>query len=158
MSDYYTDLLGVYNTGLEGTLRSYEASHSTNKDNGTLDMQDFLTLLVAGFQNQTMDSQADVGEMMNQMVQMSVVTAISNISELITQTTNLSYAASLVGKDVVIAEKIGNETEPRTVSVTGTGTLNGKQVIFAGDESFFLSDIMAVGQLPAEKAEDADLT
>ena len=32
--------------------------------------------------------------------------------------------------------------------MTGTGTLNGMQVIFIGDKSYYLNDVMAVGRLP----------
>ena len=38
-------------------------------------------------------------------------------------------------------------------TVTGTGTLNGQQVVFIGNDSYYLNDIMAVGRLP-EKEED----
>ena len=86
------------------------ASNSTNKKAGkSLEMSDFLTLMVASFQNQSIDDTASISDMMNQMVQMSVVQAITNVSSLITQSTSLSYAASLVGKEVTIAQQEGSE-------------------------------------------------
>ena len=153
MSSYITDLNGIVTTGLE-TAASV-AKHSTSKKAGKdLQMEDFLQLMVATFQNQTIDNQADISDMMNQMVQMSVVQAISNISDLITDTTNMTYAASLVGKEVIIAQQNGRSTQQITGTVTGTGTLNGSPVIFVGDDSYWLSDVLAVGQLPSQEAQE----
>ena len=152
MSSYYTDLNGIVTTGLE--TANAVAKHSTSKKAGKdLQMEDFLQLMVATFQNQTIDNQADISDMMNQMVQMSVVQAISNISDLITDTTSLTYAASLVGKEVIIAQQNGRSTQQITGTVTGTGTLNGTPVIFVGDKSYWLSDVLAVGKLPSEEAQ-----
>ena len=152
MSSYITDLNGIVTTGLE-TAASV-AKHSTSKKAGKdLQMEDFLQLMVATFQNQTIDNQADISDMMNQMVQMSVVQAVSNISDLITDTTNMTYAASLVGKEVIIAQQNGRSTRQITGTVTGTGMLNGSPVIFVGDDSYWLSDVLAVGQLPSQEAQ-----
>lgn len=129
-----------------------KATHTTNKKAGTeLDMTDFLTLMVAMFQNQDIDNAASTTDMMNQMVQMSVVQAITNISTLIDDSTVLTYAASLVGKEVTIGEYVGKELKEVVGTVTGTGTLNGQQVVFIGDKSYYLNDIMAVGRLPAKE-------
>lgn len=148
MSDFMTDLNAYLRVNQNNSAKS--ATNSTNKKAGTeLDMMDFLTLMVAQFQNQTMDDTASTSEMMNQMVQMSVIQAVTNLSTLITQSNSMSYAASLVGKEVSIAEKLGNKItgEIRGV-VTGTGVFNGEQVIFIGDKQYALGDVMAVGTLP----------
>lgn len=130
------------------------AKNSTSKKAGKeLDMNDFLTLMVAMFQNQDIDNAASTTDMMNQMVQMSVVQAITNISTLIDDSTVLTYAASLVGKEVTVGQYVGKELKEIVGTVTGTGTLNGRQVIFIGDESYYLNDVMAVGRLP-EKGTD----
>lgn len=105
------------------------------------------------FQNQDIDNAASTSDMMNQMVQMSVVQAITNISTLIDDSTVLTYAASLVGKEVTVGQYKGKELQEIVGTVTGTGTLNGQQVIFIGDESYYLNDVMAVGRLP-EKGTD----
>ena len=141
------------------------ATNTTNKKAGSdLVMDDFLKLMVAQFQNQSIDSTADTTEMMNQMVQMSVIQAITNLSTLVTDSTNLSYAASLVGKDVTIGELVGSKMEKVYGTVTGTGTLDGKQVMFLNnsDKPYDIADILAVGKIPeklagtaAMEAEDA---
>ena len=134
-----------------------QAQNSTNKKAGSsLDMTDFLTLMVAMFQNQDIDNAASTTDMMNQFVQMSVVQAITNISTLIDDSTVLTYAASLVGKEVTIGEVVGKEMVETVGTVIGTGTLNGQQVIFLdNDKSYYLNQILAVGRLP-EKQEDVD--
>ena len=126
-----------------------QAQNSTNKKAGSsLDMTDFLTLMVAMFQNQDIDNAASTTDMMNQFVQMSVVQAITNISTLIDDSTVLTYAASLVGKEVTIGEVVGKEMVETVGTVIGTGTLNGQQVIFLDNDK-------AVGRLPEQK-EDVD--
>ena len=159
MSDFSFDLSGVL--GTEEIVKT--ASNTTNKKAGSdMVMDDFLKLMVAQFQNQSIDNTADTTEMMNQMVQMSVIQAITNLTTLISDSTNLSYAASLVGKEVTIGQRTGSEVEEILGTVTGTGTLDGKQVIFLdnGEEPYYLTDIMAVGRLPELKkpgAVDTDL-
>lgn len=126
---------------------------TTNSSAGStsLDMDDFLQLMVAQFQNQDPENAADTSDMLNQMVQMAVYQAINNI----TDSTTMMYQASLVGQEVtvgvydekgVLTEIVGN--------VTATGTYGGEPVIFIGDDCYYLSDIMAIGKLPEIKKEE----
>ena len=112
-------------------------------------MSDFLQLMVATFQNQTIDNTADISDMMNQMVQMSVVQTISSLTSLLTETNSMTYAASLVGKSVTISDG-GGQVEG---VVTGTGMVNGQPAIFVGNNSYWLTDVLAVGKLP-ETSDD----
>ena len=155
MGDYSYDLAGRINPQSTAAMGGI-VKHSTNKKAGySLDMEDFLTLMVATLQNQTIDDTADTGEMMNQMVQMSVIQAINSISTLVSDSTNLTYAVSLVGKEVTIGQYINGEIKEFVGKVTGTGTLNGRQVIFLEDDEtpYYLTDIMAVGRLPEPKGD-----
>ena len=132
------------------------AEHSTSAKAGQgLEMDDFLMLMVATLQNQSIDETADTSDMLNQMVQMSMITAMNNISSLVTESTSLTYAASLVGKYVTVGIYEGNVLKEIYGEVTGTGTLNGRQVIFMGDDIYYLTDVMAVGKLPASDEEKA---
>ena len=159
MADFYTDLSGRIVSGARSssTQAAYGSTttsvrHTTNdKASMALDMSDFLQLMVATFQNQTMDNTADISDMMNQMVQMSVIQTLTNLNNVVTQTSNLSYAASLVGKEVVVNQTVGREAREISGVVTGTGTLDGEQVIFIGNDTYKLSDILAVGKLPEEE-------
>ncbi len=132
------------------TLDTVKLKHGNTEDKTSLDMDDFLNLMVVSLQNQSIDNTADTADMMNQMVQMSVIQAISNISTLIEQSSTLTYAASLVGKDVTVGRWEGNELKEIEGTIMGTGTLNGEQVIFLeGDENAYkLSEIMGIGKLP----------
>jgi len=152
MSDYMSDLSGILN--IPKTDPVAVAKHVTNPKGGkSLEMQDFLQLMVTTLQNQTIDDTADISEMMNQMVQMSVIQAITNISDLVTQSTSLNYAASLVGKEVTIGQYDNGALREIVGTVTGTGTYDGKQVVFIGDDVYQISDVMAVGRLPSRGEE-----
>ena len=156
MGDYaMADLANVIK-GSE-TYASKVAKNSTSAKAGKgLEMDDFLMLMVATLQNQSIDETADTSDMLNQMVQMSVITAINNISSLVSESTSLTYAASLVGKEVTIGVFEGNSIKEIVGVVTGTGTLNGQQVIFIGDDIYYLSQVMAIGRLPASDEEKAE--
>lgn len=148
---YIADLSSL--AGL-ATPSGTKAKNSTNTSSGSsLNMDDFLQLMVAMFQYQDIENAASTTDMLNQMVQMSVVQAISDINTVINDSSTLTYAASLVGKEVTIGQysQSGELTE-LLGTVTGTGTLNGQQVIFIGDDSYYLSDIMAIGRLPDKES------
>ncbi len=128
----------------------YEVSNPN--DNFGLDFTDFLQLMVAQLQNQTIDSAADTSDMLNQLVQMSVVGMMSTVKsslENLTSASTLTYAASLVGKTVTVGAYDENgEIKEIVGEVTGTGTYQGMPVIFIGDDMYALNSIMAVGRLP----------
>ena len=143
---------------LMGAGSGFRPENSTSRKNNTeLDMQDFLQLMIVQLQNQTIDDTMDTSEMMNQMIQMQMITAMSNMTETSVQ----SYASSLVGKVVTIGIVTDKGLEEREVIVTGTGVMNGQQVIFGKDskgniETYGLNQIMAVGQLPPIEKPDED--
>lgn len=145
--------------GLIGGVSGLTPKNSTSRKNNTeLNMEDFLQLMVVQLQNQTIDDAMDTSEMMNQLVQMQMISAITNMTE----TNVMSYASSLVGKVVTIGISTEQGLEEREVLVTGTGVMNGQQVIFGKDntgkiETYGLNQIMAVGQLPPiEETEDPE--
>ena len=108
-----------------------------------LDMSDFLSLMVAQFTNQGMDATADIGDMLNQLVQMLMVTALSSMStamNTLTDASIMTYAASLVGKEVTVGQYDAEGNLKQTVGqVTGTGTYGGEQVVFVGDKYYYMS-------------------
>lgn len=145
--------------GLLGSNSITTPKHTTSRKNNTeLNMEDFLQLMVVQLQNQTIDDAMDTSEMMNQLVQMQMISAITNMTE----TNVMSYASSPVGKVVTIGITTEEGLEEREVLVTGTGVMNGQQVIFGKDntgkiETYGLNQIMAVGQLPPpEETEDPE--
>lgn len=150
-NNFVTDLSSYYSTN--AASRASTADVKTAKSNGyDLSMEDFLQLMMVELQNQTIDDTADTGEMLNQMVQMQMVTALSNM----TDTNIMTYASSLVGKEVTIGsyDSEGNLQE-NVITVIGTGLLNGYQVIFGSDgKTYPLNQIMAVGRLPDVEGGD----
>jgi flagellar basal-body rod modification protein FlgD len=126
-------------------LTSTTATHSSGSSS-SLDMSDFLELMVCEFQNQTIDDTADTSDMLNQLVQMQMIQSITEITEAM----NTMYAGSMVGKQVTIGQydSFGNLTTT-TGTITGTGVSNGEQVFFVGDDIYSMSDFLSIGELPS---------
>ena len=145
MADLLADIGGLL--GANGTT----ASRSTSRKNNTeLNMEDFLKLMIVQLTSQTIDDAMDTSEMMNQMVQMQMITAITNLTETSIQ----SYANSLVNKVVTVGIVSNGVLEEREIVVMGTGTYNGQQVIFGSDgRMYYLNQIMAVGIMPDENGK-----
>lgn len=145
MSGYIGDL-GNYFNKVGGTGSSNPSNRTKAGSTGyELEMSDFLTLMVTELTNQSIDSTADTSDMLNQMVQMQMVQALVNM----TDASLMGYTASLVGKNVTVGQydADGNLHEIYG-EVTGTGTMNGQQVVFVNDKYYYLNEIMAVGKLP----------
>ena len=124
-----------------------------------LDFTDFLQLMVQQLQNQTIDNTMDTSDMLNQLVQMSVVSMMSSVKtslDTLTTASTMTYAASLVGKTVTVAsyDEEGNLQQIEG-TVTATGTYQNTPVIFVDGEMYALNSIMAVGSLP-ETPENPD--
>ena len=125
----------------------------TQEDKMGLDMTDFLTLMVTELKNQSIDQTADTSDMLNQLVQMQMVQALVNM----TDASVMSYAASLVGKEVTVAQYDADGNLQEVVGVvTGTGTYDGNQVVFVGDKYYLLSEILAVGTLPKPETDPGE--
>ena len=144
MSDFMSDLA---NMQINSVLSSTAAKTTKNKSAGStaLDMTDFLTMMVAQFQNHDPENAASTTDMLNQMVQMSMIQAITNITDAAT----MIYSSSLVGKEVTVGQFDSDGKLQEIVgTVTGTGTYNGNPVVFVDGVSYNLSSILAVGRLP----------
>lgn len=156
-NNYYASSKAVDET--YQTYPNYKPETEKVKDNSSLTFEDMLLLMVTQLQNQTIDNQTDTSEMMNQLMQMTVMQALTDMStqvEELTLANVMSYSASLVGKEVTVGVLDENGDIQEIVgTVTATGTYDGQQVIFMGDKSYTLNSIMAVGRLP-EKVEGGD--
>lgn len=158
------DLYNYYNKVDQATAAQYRAATvkaSSAEANNTLSFEDMLLLMVTQLQNQTIDNTADTNDMMNQIIQMTVMQAITEMSTQVqdlTEANILTYSASLVGQTVTVPEynKAGEIVGEKTGEVTATGTYNGQRVIFMGDEYYPLNQIMAVGVLPERKFEETE--
>ena len=152
MGSYMGDISNLGSIG-SGNQLPADLKVKSKSDSTGLDMTSFLKLMVAELTNQSIDQTADTSDMLNQMVQMQMVQALVNM----TDASVMSYAASLVGKQVTVGQYDSDGKLQEVVgTVTGTGTYNGSQVVFVGDKYYPLSEILAVGTLPpkVEKPEE----
>lgn len=151
-----------YTQDVDPTVNRWEEEEKNQalyEDKSSLSFTDMLGLMVAQFQNQTIDNQADTSDMMNQLVQMSVMQAMTDMTSQMKELTLanvMSYSASLVGQTVTIGvyNAETKKMEELVGVVEGAGTYNGQQVIFVDGKSYLLSSIMAVGKLPPMEEDD----
>ena len=145
-----SDIGNLYGTQKVGNKDVTIAKKGSNTD---LDMTDFISLMIVQMTNQGIDDSMDTSEMLNQMVQMQMITSMVNMTDAVT----MNYAASLVGKEVTVG-KMGDDGKLQEVVgvVTGPGTMDGQQVIFVNDEYYYLNEIMAVGKLPPPQEDDEE--
>lgn len=137
------DITGFLSAG--SATAAHAAAAKKSSESYDLDMQDFLTLMVTELQCQSIDATADTSEMLNQMVMMQMVSALTNM----TDASVMSYAASLVGKTVTVGQYDSEGVLQEVVgTVTGTGSMGGEQVVFVNDKYYYMNEIMAVGTLP----------
>ena len=137
------------NLNTVSSTNSRQVANTTNPKAGStsLDLTDFLKLIVAQFQNQDPENAASTTDMMNMLVQMSVVQAIGTV----TDAASMLYTSSLVGKEVTVGQydKTGKLTEV-VGTVTATGSYNRVPVIFLDGVRYNVSEIMAIGRLPEQ--------
>ena len=153
IQSYYDRLNNVQET----KYRAKTVTSDSDQANNTLSFEDMLLLMVTQLQNQTIDNQTDTNDMMNQIISMTVMQAVTEVSSQVkdlTEANILSYSAALVGQTVTVPEydpKTGEIIGEKVGEVTATGMYNGQRVIFLGDECYPLNQIMAVGKLPEQK-------
>ncbi len=153
IQSYYDRLNNVQET----KYRAKTVTSDSDQANNTLSFEDMLLLMVTQLQNQTIDNQTDTNDMMNQIISMTVMQAVTEVSSQVkdlTEANILSYSAALVEQTVTVPEydpKTGEIIGEKVGEVTATGMYNGQRVIFLGDECYPLNQIMAVGKLPEQK-------
>ena len=118
-----------------------------------LTMTDFYKLMAAQMQYQDPDNPMDTSELMAQMVQSKMITAIAQMTSISTTT----YATSMVGTEVTVAEvdeKGVGTGEYTKGKVTGV-VLGDNPIIYVDGKLYSLSQIMSVGdvKLPGEGEE-----
>lgn len=151
MADFSsTDLGSIYGAA---AMANKDIKIQKKGENMDLDMTDFIQLMITQLTNQGIDESVDTSDMLNQMIQMQMVETIATL----TDASVMSYAASLVGQMVTVG-KFDSEGKLQEIygQVTGTGTMNGSQVVFIDNGEYYqMGEILAVGKLPP-KEEDGD--
>lgn len=130
-----TDAISSYLTSYSANATN-SASSNTESDKNTLDMDDFITLLVAQLQNQDMYNTTDTNEMMAQMAQYSMVEAMNEMKEQ----SVVSSSFDLIGRGVTVT------TDSKAVfGVVDGVTLKGGEVeVVVDGESYSIDDVTEV--------------
>lgn len=120
---------------------------STKKTGTSMDMDDFLKLMVAQLQNQDMNNTADTSQYTTQMAQFSMVQALTELNEM----TKTVYSMSLIGKDITLAEN-ASDGSLHVVSgvVEGVNLYDGDAQVIVNGVSYPMSSIMEVTQAKSE--------
>ena len=124
--------LGAYMTATSGTVTG---SSTTTSNKTSLDTSDFLKLIAAQLRYQDMSNPMDNSEMMQQMTQMSSVTSMNDMSarmNSIAEISTITYAASMIGKELTIATSQDKLTGAITTikgTATGVGFYNGEPTV-----------------------------
>lgn len=116
---------------------------------GGLSINDFYKLLAAQIQYQDADNPMDTSQMMAQMVQTQMISAITQMSQVNT----ITYANSLVGKEVVMAEVdelTGQFTGEHTKGKIEGLIMGDNPIIFVNGKAYSLSQIMTIGEVPED--------
>ena len=115
-----------------------------------LTMNDFYQLLAAQLKYQDADNPMDTSQMMAQMVQTQMITALNHMTTVIDDLSlvnTTSYAASMVGKEVTVA-KVDENGKYTGEEVTGTVTgvnLGTTPMVHVNGESYKLTQLMSIG-------------
>ena len=110
-------------------------------------MEDFLQLFAAQLKYQDMSSPMDNAQMMQQLTQVSSVTAMdtmTNQMDSIVKMTSLNYAASLIGKEITVSQDSIMEA-PVQGTVTGSGVYNNEPCVYINGSAYGITKIMTVG-------------
>lgn len=125
---------------------------SQTKSN-TLSMDSFLVLMAQQLQNQDPMNPTSQDNYMMQLAQMAVVEAMTNMTQLSVST----YATSMVGKEVTVADY---DSQGNVKSVTGTVTsvalYYDEPVIYINDKGYAMSQIMSVGSVPTNSGSEGE--
>lgn len=123
-------------------LTTYNASQNNSvgstaaKDNNTLDMNDFITLLVAQLKNQDMYNTTDNTEFISQMAQFSMVQAITDMNK---QTANAS-TFNLIGKGATVSV----DSQKVSGVIQGVTLYNGEAMISINGNLYSPDDLTEV--------------
>ena len=93
-------------------------SNSTKKEGTSLDMSDFLTLMVAQLENQDVYNTMDDTEFVGQMAQYTMIQTLTELYEM----SQANYSLGMVGKNVTIEKADGTLVTGNVESAHIAGT------------------------------------
>lgn len=139
------DILAAPNVSSSPPADSGGGGTASTKKSNTMDMQDFLKLIAAQMQNQSLtSSSSDNNQYINEMALFSAVQAMNTL----TSESNKQYAASLVGSDVVVGsvDKATGKTKlvSGTVAEAAFYASTGESNLVIDGKTYNLSDVKEV--------------
>ncbi|MDD3140964.1 MAG: flagellar hook capping FlgD N-terminal domain-containing protein [Lachnospiraceae bacterium] len=143
--------INTFGAYMATTSATASESSSTKANKSSLDTSDFLKLIAAQLRYQDMSNPMDNSEMMQQMTQMSSVTSMNDMSakmNSIAEISTITYAASMIGKELTIATSQDRVTGVITTikgTATGVGFYNGEPSVYVDGTAYSLSQIMSMG-------------
>lgn len=159
--------LGVYGNSTSQATRAASQTTSSGETSSTtgtsttenaknpyeITMSDFYQLLATQLQYQDADNPMDTSEMVNQMVQTQMSSAIQQMSAAVTDLTTVNlvnYASSMMGKEVTVAlvDDKGNYTGEELTGVVSGVSLGTVPTVVIDGKEYVLAQIMSVGDVP----------
>ncbi|MFA9422238.1 MAG: flagellar hook assembly protein FlgD [Sedimentibacter sp.] len=123
----------IYSTGT--------SSLNVQSTDESLDMQDFMNLLVAQMTNQDVMNPMDNTEFISQMAQFSSLQAMSELSDISMQ----GQATSLIGKNVVVASyNSQGKMEIEEGIVQKVTIYGGETNLYINDKAYDYSNVMEI--------------
>ncbi len=131
----------------------YNDNLNVQKEDGTLNMQDFLNLLVAQMTNQDAMNPMDNTEFISQMAQFSSLQAMSDLTKISIQ----GQATSLIGKNVVVAEYDSKGQLIVDEGIVQRVTIYGSEAkLFVNDKEYKYSNVMEIKAIQKEETAEED--
>lgn len=120
----------------------YALPKKTPNHTKSLGKDEFLNVLITQLQNQDPTEPTDTSDMVNQLVQFSMMDSISSM----TTATMQSQAYSLIGKAIVGVQRNYDTGESTDVigTVDGAGVESGKPYVLVGETKVLVEDILQV--------------
>ena len=159
--------LGVYGNSTSQNTRAASQTTSSGETSSTtgtsttenaknpyeITMSDFYQLLATQLQYQDADNPMDTSEMVSQMVQTQMSSAIQQMSAAVTDLTTVNlvnYASSMMGKEVTVAlvDDKGNYTGEELTGVVSGDSLGTVPTVVINGKEYVHAQIMSVGDVP----------
>lgn len=152
MSDFATQYADRINMNT-GNKKVWDAVFTDKKEN-TVQVEDFLKLMVTQLQNQDFMNPVDDTQFLSQLAQFASMTAMEEMRSY-SQTT---YATSLAGKTVTVAKNNVSGGIDKATGVVEKVDLSGDEFeVYVGGKAYTLDQIMYVGGGEAAGADGSQV-
>lgn len=143
----------VNGTNTVDTQYRYSTTKS-NAGNDSVNMQDFLMLVVAQMQNQDMNSDQDNSQFMSQMAQMASMQAMQELTSAFMSSMSMSYMGKYVKASAYVTNEAGELQPVKAEGYVERVNFNGGEAsVLIGDTWFKVGDVYEVNNT---KPDDTD--